>query len=124
VANRKGNTGNVLDGFVFLFKFGGKLASKLDILSRKKREQEERKTYLRSKYADEPLVAKLIAREFWKGQTTEQLKDSLGPPVAVDDKLLKTIKREIWKYNQHGKNRYRLRITVEEDLVVGWDNKK
>jgi hypothetical protein len=42
----------------------------------------------------------------------------------VDRKLLKTMKREIWKYNPRGVNRYGLRITLDNDIVSGWDHKQ
>lgn len=47
--------------------------------------------------------------------------DSLGRPLDIDQKVLKT--KEVWKYNQTGKGRYALRITLENGEVVGWDQK-
>lgn len=82
-----------------------------------------RLSYLRSKYPDEEIVRRIMGRQFWPGQTSEQLTDSLGPPVEIDDKLLKTRTREVWKYQQTGSNRFALRITVEDGLVTGWDQK-
>jgi hypothetical protein len=60
---------------------------------------------------------------FWQGQTQEQLLDSLGRPADTDTKVLKTKTKEIWKYNRVGKNRFGLRVTVENGVVVGWDKK-
>jgi hypothetical protein len=37
--------------------------------------------------------------------------ESLGGPHGVDKKVLKTVKREVWKYNPRGVNRCGLRIT-------------
>ena len=48
---------------------------------------------------------------------------ALTPDLAVDNKVLKTKTKDIWKYNRTGTNRYGLRITVENDIVVGWDKK-
>lgn len=79
--------------------------------------------YLRSKYLDETLVQRIANGYFWQGQTEEQLRDSLGSPTAVDHKLLKTMRREVWKYHESGRNRYRLRITVENGIVSTWDQK-
>lgn len=31
--------------------------------------------------------------------------------------------REIWKYGQTGHNRYGLRITLDDEVVTGWDRK-
>lgn len=79
--------------------------------------------YLRNKYHDEEIVQKILRKEIWQGQTPEQLKDSLGSPVEVDDNVLKRKKKEVWKYGQIGVNRFKLRVTVENDVVVGWDSK-
>lgn len=82
-----------------------------------------RLSYLRGKYKDEELVQKVFAGYFWQDQTAEQLIDSLGQPVEVDRKVLKMKKKEIWKYAHQGANRFGLRITLENDIVVGWDKK-
>ncbi|TAJ31976.1 MAG: DUF2845 domain-containing protein [Nitrospirae bacterium] len=79
--------------------------------------------YLRNKYKDDALVQKIVAGYFWKGQTANQLIDSLGQPADVDQKVLKSMKREIWKYRPQSRTRYGLRITLENDVVVGWDQK-
>ena len=86
-------------------------------------QKQQRLAYLRTKYGDEKIVQRILQRSFWTGQTEEQLRDSLGAPVAVDNQLLKTMTREVWKYQRSGVNRYRLRITVENGRVAGWDQK-
>ncbi|WP_249121687.1 hypothetical protein [Stutzerimonas stutzeri] len=85
--------------------------------------KQQRLAYLREKYKEEIIVRKIYDGYFWEGQTSEQLLDSLGSPEAVDNKLLKTKTKEIWKYNRQGVNRFALRITVENGYVVGWDKK-
>jgi len=60
---------------------------------------------------------------FWIGQTSDQLVESIGIPHSMDNKMLKTKKREIWKYYHRGANRFGLRITLDEDSVTGWDQK-
>jgi hypothetical protein len=87
--------------------------------AQKKKKHEE----LMAKYNDADLVDKLMNCSFWQGQTSEQLLDSLGNPQDVDEKILKTKKKEVWKYNHQGGNRYGLRITLDNDIVVGWDQK-
>lgn len=89
----------------------------------KHNKKQRRLKYLRDKYMDEGIVQKIYEGYFWQGQTAEQLKDSLGAPAAVDNKLLKTKTREIWKYHPTGRNRYALRVTVEDGNVTGWDKK-
>jgi len=78
---------------------------------------------LMGKYGDPRIVDLIMRHRFWAGQTSMQLADSLGQPYAKDDKHLKTFKREVWKYNRTGKNRYALRITLENDIVTEWDQK-
>lgn len=81
-------------------------------------------TYLRNKYKDEEIVQKIFAGYFWQGQTSDQLIDSLGKPMDIDEVVLKTKKKEIWKYQHQGSNRYGLRITLEDNAVVGWEQKE
>lgn len=89
----------------------------------KKERLEARREALYSKYGDYEVVDKLMGGGIWQGQSAEQLTDSLGKPVDVDLKVLKTKSKEIWKYAQTGRGRYALRVTVENDVVVGWDKK-
>lgn len=82
-----------------------------------------RREYLMEKYQNQELVDLLMSGKYWQGQTEEQLRDSLGKPLDIDQKVLKTKTKEIWKYNQTAKNRYALKIILEDGLVVGWDIK-
>lgn len=86
-------------------------------------QRQTRLSFLRAKYHDEGLVQKIDQGYFWEGQTQEQLLDSLGQPVDIDQKLLKTKTKEVWKYQHRGANRYGLRITLENSVVVEWDKK-
>ena len=85
-------------------------------------------TYLLAKRArlmmksrDEELIERLLEEKFWVGQTKEQLINSLGEPLDVNQKVLKTKVKEVWKYEQTGKNRYGLKITLDDGVVVGWN---
>jgi hypothetical protein len=78
---------------------------------------------LTKKYKDVEIVNKLMDGYFWENQTAEQLIDSIGKPADIDVKVLKTKKKEVWKYNHKGGNRYGLRITLDNDTVVGWEQK-
>lgn len=89
----------------------------------KSNKKKQRLTYLREKYKNEEVVQDIMASRIWQGQTANQLTDTLGEPEDIDNKVLKTMKREVWKYEHRGGNRYGLRITVEDDEVVGWDQK-
>lgn len=89
----------------------------------KSNKRKQRLGYLREKYKDEEVVEKIFAGYFWQGQTADQLIDSLGRPADIDNNVLKTKKKEVWKYRHQGGNRYGLRINLENDIVVGWDQK-
>ena len=84
---------------------------------RRKRIEELRKKY------PEDIVQRILAGQIWQGQTESQLIDALGSPAEVDRKVLKTMRREIWKYGRMSARRFRLRITVENGTVTGWDHK-
>jgi hypothetical protein len=85
--------------------------------------KEKRRAALFAKYGDAEIVDNIMNRMFWQGQTPEQLADSIGNPVDIDRKVMKTKTREVWKYNETGKGRFALRITLEDGVVVGWDKK-
>jgi len=95
----------------------------IGVIAIKARNRAARRAYLLSKYGDSVIVDAIMRKNYWHGQTHHQLVDSIGSPSAVDDQFLKTKKRQVWKYQQTGKNRYKLRLTLENDIVVGWDQK-
>ena len=78
--------------------------------------KKKRRDRLMAKYQDAALVEKLMSHSFWQGQTSDQLRDSLGAPVDIDEKVLKTKRKEVWKYEHEGGNRYRLRIMGTKDI--------
>lgn len=86
-------------------------------------QEQARRSELLKKYGDEKLVEAIMNRSYWQGQTAEELQDSLGHPADIDEKVLKTKKKEVWKYHHAGGNRFGLRITLENNQVVGWDEK-
>ncbi len=68
-------------------------------------------------------AAKIIRGELWLGATAEMLIESLGNPADSEKKVLKTKTKEVWKYYPAGANRYKLRVTLENGVVVGWEDK-
>jgi hypothetical protein len=82
-----------------------------------------RRERIYQKYGRTEVAERLIKKTAWVGETAEQLRDSLGPPLDIDEKVLKTKRREVWKYVRKGKNRYGLKFTVENGVLVGWDEK-
>jgi hypothetical protein len=80
--------------------------------------------YLMSRHGgDEGLVARIDAGELWVGQTADQLRDAYGEPEDIDEKVMKTKRREIWKYDQVGTNRFSTKITLDDGVVAGWDKR-
>jgi hypothetical protein len=41
----------------------------------------------------------------------------------LDERVLKSHSRQTWKYRRKGKNRFGLRVVVEDGNVVGWEEK-
>ena len=95
----------------------------LIVMKNRKKAKRQRIELLKNKYNDDKIVEMIMEKTIWQGQTLEQLEDSLGRPVDIDTKVLKTKTKEIWKYDHRGGNRYGLRITLENGEVVGWDQK-
>ncbi len=109
----------VVVGGYFWYRSKREKARQLELV----RQEQARHAELLNKYGDQKLVDAIMARSYWQGQTAEQLRDSLGHPVDIDEKVLKTKQKEIWKYHHIGGNRFGLRIMLENNQVVGWDEK-
>ncbi len=78
---------------------------------------------LMAKYGDETVVDALLTQTIWQGMTAEQLRDSWGEPAAVEQKVMKTKVREVFKYKPLGRNRFRDKVTLEDGVITGWDQK-
>jgi hypothetical protein len=81
-----------------------------------------RRQTLLAKYGDLRIVGLIMSKSIWEGQSTEQLVDSIGSPVAVDESRLKTKTKQVWKYNQASRG-FRTKVIIENGVVVGWDQK-
>lgn len=92
------------------------------VIASRANKRRKRLEALRHKYPEE-IVQRILGGQIWQGQTEEQLIDAIGSPAEVDTKVLKTMQREIWKYGRISAKRFRLRITVENGMVAGWDQK-
>ena len=82
--------------------------------------QLRRRERLLERYGDEGVVDDLLNQVLWEGETAQQIRDSLGEPQEVDALPRQTKKKEIWKYGHEGGNRYRLRVTLDDDVVASW----
>ena len=114
-ANSNGDTsgvGNVLLFLVFLALLG--VVVKISNSARRRR-------MLIAKYGDAD-AERILAGHVWQGMTEEQLIDSWGRPVEIGSEVTRAKTKEIWKYSQTGKNRFKERVTLENGVVSGWKN--
>ncbi len=80
--------------------------------------KKQKRDYLRDEYgADPALLARIENKEIWAGMTKIQLYNSQGDPKATD-KLPDNV--EIFKYDAVA-DKFRLRIRLENDVVVSWE---
>jgi hypothetical protein len=63
---------------------------------------------------------RILKNEIWQGMTRKMLLEAMGEPVDVDQNILKSKKKETWKYGWEGANRFKLQVFLENDVVVGW----
>lgn len=71
-----------------------------------------------------PEIGERLSRwELRLGDTREMVIACLGPPVATEDIVLKTKRKQILKWKRISANRFGVKITIVEGVVVGWDKK-
>lgn len=63
---------------------------------------------------------RIMRGEFWQGMTTDMLLASIGPPIAVDEEVMRSKVKHTYKYQQFGANRFALVMELENGVVVGW----
>ena len=80
----------------------------------------KQKRYLMSKYTDDLAVERIMRKIVWQGMSEEQLVNSLGHPTAKSQTVQRLKIKETFKYNRIGKNRFKVRVEVENGTVVGW----
>ncbi|WP_020564635.1 hypothetical protein [Methylosarcina fibrata] len=89
----------------------------------RKVQRDSRRKFLVKKYENAHIAEKILDGYIWQGQTSEQLFDSRGGPNDIERKVLKSKTKETWKYHQVRKGQFRIRIFLENDIVVGWEEK-
>lgn len=87
-----------------------------------KRQKKIRRQQLTDKYGDVEIVELIMDKKVWVGATSDHVIDSWGNPEAIDRKVLKTKVKEIWKYNQQGRNRFGNRVILNDGIVVGHES--
>lgn len=99
------------------------IASAQQLVADIDRRQAERPGLLRERYGEE-LAERLLKGEIWQGQSVELLRESLGAPLAIEERVLKTKTVRVFKYAEAGENRYRLKVKLENGVVVGWEDSR
>lgn len=61
--------------------------------------------------------------QYWQGATSDMIVESLGAPAEIKERVYKTKTKMTYCYHRTGVNRYALKIHIENDAVVGWDEK-
>lgn len=74
------------------------------------------------KYGAE-VAEKIIFEKVWMGATADMVRDALGRPEDVDQKVSKRGSRETWKYHRTGKGRFALKVSLDDGVVTGWEGK-
>jgi len=89
----------------------------------KRKKKNERKTHLLEKYGDND-GAKIFKEKLWVGMTKKMLIDSKGSPRDIDETVYKDTTKQYYFYKQYTtkqkKTRYKFRVVLEDDIVVGW----
>jgi len=80
-----------------------------------------RRRHLIERYGDPAIARQIMKCVIWKGETQEQLLESLGRPADIDQKVLKTKTKEVWKYRKTARNRFGLKVTLDDGIVTGWE---
>lgn len=66
------------------------------------------------------VAERLVAKELWVGETEEQVLFSFGKPAAVEESVLKTKTKRVFKYDPQPRG-FGLKIRFDNGKVVGWD---
>ncbi len=84
---------------------------------------QQRRAELVQRYSDPSVIDQILQGSLWHDMTKQQLIDAWGHPDDVETKVMKTKVREIYKFGRIGVNQFRRRAVLENDCVVGWEEK-
>jgi hypothetical protein len=65
----------------------------------------------------------ILAQRIWQGMTVEQLHEAIGAPAEVARRVFRTKISETHKYVPSRRNRFNMRVMLEDGAVVSWDKK-
>lgn len=66
----------------------------------------------------------IIGGMVWTGQSSDQVRESVGQPCAIDSTTTERSRTEVWKYGHRGGSRYTGRITLVDGAVTKWTIKQ
>ena len=75
---------------------------------------------LLEKYDSHEIAVRIINGQVWKGQTLEQLADSIGLTSTMSERVMKTKTRVTYKYHPITKTRFGLTVVLEDGIVTSW----
>jgi len=105
-------------------------ARRLEVEARRRAAEAEAARQVQARWDDlarrygPEIAGRIWRKEIWQGQTEEQLIESKGPPMDIDEKVSRAKIKRIFKYYWQGANRYGLRVMLEDGVVVGWEDKR
>ncbi|MDB4945096.1 MAG: hypothetical protein JWP97_4630 [Labilithrix sp.] len=66
-------------------------------------------------------AGKITSQHLWVGATREMVIEAFGQPQEVSEKVFKSKTKRVLKYYAQGGDRFGLKITFDDDQVVGWE---
>jgi hypothetical protein len=69
----------------------------------------------------EPAALRIVNGRIWVGQGRDMLVAALGEPRTSKQRVLKTKTKEVWSYWPDDRGRHRLKIDLEDHVVIGWE---
>jgi len=86
-------------------------------------EEEARLARLTKLYGEE-ITKKILSKNVWQGMSVAILIESLGNPGDIDETVYKTKTKKKYSYfpyrTRQNNTRYKFRVDLEDDIVVGW----
>lgn len=91
--------------------------------SRKAEAERLRREMIEQAYANSPYKLDILNGSIRQGMTANMVVSAWGPPAAIDRKVLKTKTKEILKYGPGPGRSFANKVTIEDGIVVGWEQR-
>jgi hypothetical protein len=83
----------------------------------------QRRKHLIERYGDPAIADRIMRAQLWRGQKAEHFREALGKPADVDQAVLEEEGEGVSKYQPTGKRRYAVKVTLDDGVVVGSEDK-